>query len=84
MEEILATLNVEIQSPQVVARAAVLLMADASRNAEVIHVQCGKYQEIDQALLLPMADTIRGPDYPAEDLVLKQTLEILAARGHGL
>lgn len=53
-------------------------MADTARNGQAIHVQCGKYQEIDEAMLLPVAERIRGPDYPAEDDVLKMALAVLA------
>lgn len=53
-------------------------MADTARSGQAIHVQCGKYQEIDEAILLPAADTIRGPDYPAEDDVLRRALAVLA------
>lgn len=53
-------------------------MADSARNGQAIHVQCGKYQEIDEAILLPAAERIRGPEYPAEDDVLKRALAVLA------
>lgn len=71
--------GVEVQPASAVARACALLMADSTRNGHVIHVQQGRFQEIDEAILLPAADTIRGPDYMAEDEVLKRALEVMAA-----
>lgn len=78
LDEVFAKIGVEAQSAESVARAAVLLMADKGRNGQAIHVQCGEYQEIDEAVLLPAAAAIRGPDYPAEDEVLRRALEVLA------
>ncbi|KAI0120968.1 short-chain dehydrogenase [Xylariales sp. AK1849] len=65
-------IGVKIQPPLAVARAATIAMADASRNGHVIHVQCGKYQEIDEAVLLPAYEAIRGKDYPSEDDVMER------------
>ncbi|KAK2598807.1 hypothetical protein N8I77_012194 [Diaporthe amygdali] len=79
LESIMAKIGVEVQPASAVARATALLMADSARHGQSIHVQCGKFKEIDEAVLLPQAEAIRGPDYPSEDWVLEKAMEILAA-----
>ncbi|KAK7703425.1 hypothetical protein SLS64_009094 [Diaporthe eres] len=78
LEDIMAKIGVEVQPASAVARAAALLMADAGRHGQSIHVQCGRFKEIDEAVILPVAEAIRGPDYPAEDWVLARAMEVLA------
>lgn len=78
LEAIMAKIGVEVQPASAVARAAALLMADSARHGQSIHVQCGKFKEIDEAVILPVAEAIRGPDYPSEDWVLARAMEILA------
>lgn len=70
-------IGVEIQPASAVARAAALMMADTSRHGNLLHVSCGKYKEIDDAVLLPAFDTIKG-DYPGEDDVLERLLAVMA------
>ncbi|KAK7911968.1 hypothetical protein PG985_014449 [Apiospora marii] len=70
-------IGVEIQPASAVARAAALLMADTSRHGNLLHVSCGKYKEIDDAVLLPAFDTIKG-DYPGEDDVLERLMAVMA------
>ncbi|KUI59717.1 putative oxidoreductase YkvO [Cytospora mali] len=77
LKETMAKIGVEVQSATSVARAAVMLMANTDRKGELIHVQRGKYQEIDEAILLPAVDGIRK-DYPAEDDVLRRALAAMA------
>lgn len=79
LKDIMAKIGVEVQPASAVARAAALLMADSARSGEAIQVQTGKYKEIDKAVLLPASETIRGPDYPSEDEVLRRILETVAA-----
>ena len=78
LKETMASIGVEIQTADSVARAAAMLMANKARNGELIHVQRGKYQELDEAVLLPAVARTRG-DYPAEDDVLKRALAAMAA-----
>ncbi|RYP68523.1 hypothetical protein DL771_006600 [Monosporascus sp. 5C6A] len=78
LKEMMETVGVEIQPASAVARAAAYLMVDGSRQGHVIHVQRGKYKEIDEAVLLPAFESIRGKDYPSEDDVLRR-LKALAA-----
>lgn len=75
----MALIGVEVQSALSVARAAAMLMVNTSRKGELIHVQRGKYQEIDEACLLAAVDDIRK-DYPAEDDVLSRALAVMAAQ----
>ncbi|KAF4781207.1 hypothetical protein HER10_EVM0008646 [Colletotrichum scovillei] len=79
LKGLMAKIGVEIQTAEAVARGAAYLMADASRNGNVIHVQLGKYKEIDEAVLLPAFESIKGPDYPGEDEVLRRLQELMMA-----
>ncbi|KAM5342203.1 hypothetical protein ACJ41O_015234 [Fusarium nematophilum] len=75
LKNLLESINVEVQAASVVARGAALLMADTSRNGHLIHVQQGKYKEIDEAVLLPTFEAIKGDNYPSEDEVLRRLAE---------
>jgi hypothetical protein len=75
----LEAIGVELMPASAVARGAALLMADESRNGNLIHVQLGKYKEIDEAVLLPAFESIKGPDYPSEDEVLRRLQELAAS-----
>ncbi|KAJ0310455.1 hypothetical protein COL5a_007980 [Colletotrichum fioriniae] len=79
LKGLMAKIGVEIQTAEAVARGAAYLMADTSRNGNVIHVQLGKYKEIDEAVLLPAFESIKGPDYPGEDEVLRRLQELMMA-----
>lgn len=78
LEDLMAKIGVEVQPASAVARAAALLMADGARHGQSIHVQQGRFKEVDEAVILPVAEAIRGPDYPSEDWVLARAMEILA------
>ncbi|KAH7156001.1 short-chain dehydrogenase [Dactylonectria macrodidyma] len=79
LKEMMAAIGVEVQPASAVARAAAFLMADTSRNGHLIHVQDSKYQEIDEAVLLPAYESIKGKDFPSEDEVLRRLQELKAA-----
>ncbi|KXH68547.1 short-chain dehydrogenase [Colletotrichum salicis] len=79
LKGLMAKIGVEIQTAEAVARGAAYLMADTSRNGNVIHVQLGRYKEIDEAVLLPAFESIKGPDYPGEDEVLRRLTELMMA-----
>ncbi|GJC81487.1 (-)-trans-carveol dehydrogenase [Colletotrichum tofieldiae] len=79
LKGLMEKIGVEIQSAEAVARGAAFLMADNSRNGHVIHVQLGKYKEIDESVLLPAFESIKGPDYPSEDEVLRRLQELIAS-----
>ncbi|UKZ74633.1 hypothetical protein TrVFT333_002303 [Trichoderma virens FT-333] len=61
-----------------VARAAAHLMADASRQGDVIFVADGTYKEIEKTVLYPAYETIKGEGNPSDDEVLKRLLEVPA------
>jgi len=61
----------ESQPTLVVARVAALLMADKSRNGEVIFVSDGKYKEIEKSVLAPAYESIKG-DGPSDDEILRR------------
>ncbi|OBS15129.1 hypothetical protein FPOA_13977 [Fusarium poae] len=60
-------INVDAQPAYVVARCACYLMSDTSMNGQHVHVQRGKYVEVDDAVLLPAYDKINGDGCPSED-----------------
>ncbi|KAF4468004.1 (-)-trans-carveol dehydrogenase [Fusarium albosuccineum] len=72
-------INIKVQPASVVARCAASLMADTSMNGRVVHVQRGKYTEVDEAILLPAYERINGDDDPSEDEVLKRLMEAAPA-----
>lgn len=80
LKQIMDAINVEVQPASAVARAAALLMADTKRNGQAIQCQQSKFKEIDEAVLLPIAADIRGPDYPAEDEVLERAFAWIATQ----
>ena len=65
----------ESQPTVVVARAAALLMVDASRNGDVIFVSDGKYKEIERSVLAPAYETIKG-EGPSDDEILKRIVAL--------
>jgi hypothetical protein len=70
-------IGVELQPTSSVARAAILMMADPARHGHVIYVGRGRYKEIDESILLPAYESIKG-DYPWEDDVFRRLVEITA------
>ncbi|RYP21955.1 hypothetical protein DL767_009158 [Monosporascus sp. MG133] len=78
LKESMEAISVELQPASAVARAAAYLMVDGSRQGHVIHVQGGKYKEIDEAVLLPAFESIKGKGYPDDNDVLRR-LEALMA-----
>ncbi|KAF5988733.1 (-)-trans-carveol dehydrogenase [Fusarium coicis] len=80
LKSLLEDIHVEVQPASAVARCAAHLMADTSRNGQLIHVQRGKYTEIDEAVLLPAYQRINGGS-PSEDEVLRR---LEGARENGM
>ncbi|KAF4985987.1 hypothetical protein FDECE_16179 [Fusarium decemcellulare] len=80
LKNLMEKIGVGLQSAEVVARGAAFVMADESRNGQLIHIQLGKYKEIDEAVLLPAYESIKGPDYPWEDEVLKLLTQAAAEK----
>ncbi|KAI1841514.1 hypothetical protein JX265_013479 [Neoarthrinium moseri] len=77
LKQMMDKIGVEVQPPSAVGRAAVAMMADSSRHGHVIHIARGRYKEIDEAVLLPAFESIKG-DYPWEDDVLRRLMEATA------
>ncbi|KAM0293115.1 hypothetical protein ACHAPM_011723 [Fusarium culmorum] len=75
LKALLNDINVDAQPAYVVARCACYLMSDTSMNGQHVHVQRGKYVEVDDAVLLPAYDKINGDGCPSED----ETFERLVA-----
>ncbi|KAF9772074.1 hypothetical protein IL306_010242 [Fusarium sp. DS 682] len=72
LKSLLNSINVDVQPASVVARCAAYLMADTTMNGQVVHVQRGKYAEVDKAVLIPAYRKIKGDDYPSEDEVFER------------
>lgn len=82
MAELLRAIHVTAQPTMAVARAAAVLMADAARDGQLIHVAEGRYQEVDEALLLPACDALI-PRAIKEDEVYAQMLRFRQAQDAG-
>ncbi|EXA31550.1 hypothetical protein FOVG_17171 [Fusarium oxysporum f. sp. pisi HDV247] len=78
VKNLLSDINVEVQPASAVARCAAYLMADTSRNGQLIYVQHGKYAEVD-SILLGKYSAINGR-FPSKDDVLR-LLEETAVSG---
>ncbi|KAF4337337.1 (-)-trans-carveol dehydrogenase, partial [Fusarium beomiforme] len=72
LKSLLNAINIEVQPASIVARCAAYLMANTTMNGQVVHVQRGKYAEVDKAVLLPAYRKIKGDDYPSEDEVFER------------
>ena len=62
--------DVEWQGPDVVARSVAILMADESRQGQLIYSWGGKFMEVENAKFLPAAADIVGSEN--EDKVIEQ------------
>ncbi|KAH7169617.1 uncharacterized protein B0J16DRAFT_359209 [Fusarium flagelliforme] len=72
LKSLLSSINVDVQPASAVARCAAYLMADTSMNGQVVHVQRGRYAEVDKAVLIPTYKKIKGDGYPSEDEVFER------------
>ncbi|KAM0364079.1 hypothetical protein ACHAO7_010069 [Fusarium culmorum] len=71
LKELLHSIDIEVQPALAVARCAVYLMANSSKNGHLIHIKHGKYAEVDEAVLLPTFRQQINGDSPSEDDCLK-------------
>jgi hypothetical protein len=78
-EELLGKLGIHTQTPAVVARAVVLLMADESRRGHLVHVDHGVYKEIDEAVMLPAYRGLMHKDTASEGASLRVMEEAIKA-----
>lgn len=76
LRTLLGAINVDLQPASDVSRCVAFLMADNSRNGQLVHIELGKYKEIDEAILLPMWGKIKSDNVPWEDDVLKRLSEL--------
>ncbi|KAJ4130238.1 hypothetical protein NW768_007221 [Fusarium equiseti] len=76
LKTLLGAINVDLQPASVVSRCVAFLMADNSRNGQLVHIELGKYKEIDEAILLPMWGKIKSDNVPWEDDVLRRLGEL--------
>ncbi|EXK80501.1 hypothetical protein FOQG_14995 [Fusarium oxysporum f. sp. raphani 54005] len=74
LKSLLDEISVKVQPASVVARCAAYLMADPSRNGQVIHIQHGIYTKIDETFLLPTYRRINR-DCITEDEALERLEE---------
>ncbi|KAG7408084.1 Short-chain dehydrogenase/reductase ATR7 [Fusarium oxysporum f. sp. raphani] len=72
LKSLLNSINVDVQPASVVARCAAYLMANTAMSGHVVHVQRGKYAEVDTAVLIPAYRKIKGDDYLSEDEVFER------------
>ncbi|KAK4543155.1 hypothetical protein LTR36_005933 [Oleoguttula mirabilis] len=79
-EAIVHALGAGVQTPEVVARSAVLLMADESRNGQLIYSWEGRYMEIEEGKLLKAgAEIVR--DAKGDDAALERLINARAEAG---
>ncbi|KAI1253752.1 hypothetical protein MGN70_004145 [Eutypa lata] len=78
-EKLMNDLGVTGQTPSVVARGAALLMADDTRKAHLLRIDQGKYEEIDEAVLLPAYERIVG-EAVMEDATLARMMEAMGGK----
>jgi NAD(P)-dependent dehydrogenase (short-subunit alcohol dehydrogenase family) len=77
-EAIMKQLGVELQTPLAVGRAAAGLMADEKRDGHLVHVERGRYKEVEEAVLLPaFKDRILGEGVELEDTTLRHMMEAM-------
>lgn len=76
LKNLLGAINVDLQPASVVSRCVAFLMADNTRNGQLVHIELGKYKEIDEAILLPMWGKIKSDNVPWEDDVLRRLSEL--------
>lgn len=78
-------LGIPFQGPDVVARSAVLLMADQSRHGQVIYSEEGQFLEVDEGLLAAARSMVQGDREPIAKTVdkMRQAQEAASFFGDG-
>lgn len=64
-----------VQSAEVAARSAVLLMADETRQGQMIYSAEGRFYEIEESRLLPMAADIVGRGPLTDDVLIRDVVK---------
>ncbi|XP_014551616.1 hypothetical protein COCVIDRAFT_30889 [Bipolaris victoriae FI3] len=75
LKNLLAAVSHDCQTPDVVARAVAYLMVDKSRHGELIFASNGKYTEIQNTILAPAYEQIKGDDL-SDDAVLAKVMAL--------
>lgn len=78
MEIVMPGISQPMQTPLIVARAAVYLMATTDRQGEAVYVADGKYAEIEKSVLYPAYEKIKGEGNKSDDKVLENILAFAA------
>ena len=76
-EKVMVELGAPLQPAEAPARTALLLMADESRNGQLLHSAAGRFKEIEESVLVPAAQEIIGEDKPPDDDTLMRIIEYL-------
>ena len=71
-KEVADRIGAETQGPDAVARSVAILMADSSRQGQLIYSWGGRFKEIEEAKLLPLGEVIVGQ---SDDEVIKKLHE---------
>ncbi|KAK5121997.1 hypothetical protein LTR85_004569 [Meristemomyces frigidus] len=79
-EAITHALGSGVQTPEVVARSAALLMADNARQGQLIYSWQGRFMEIEEGVLMKAGAEIVG-DNEGEDAAIVKLLNARAAAG---
>lgn len=75
LKTLLDAVSQACQSTDVVARAVAYLMATKSRHGEIIFVCEGKFKEIENSVLAPAYESIKG-DSLSDDAVLAKVMAL--------
>ena len=77
--DLLDSIGIKSQSPDVVARSVAVLMADEKRQGQLIYSSLGRYSEIEESVLLPQVKVIVGEQ--SDNEVVSQMFEVMEKQG---
>lgn len=80
-EALLQAVGAKWQTPEAVARSVALLMADESRQGQLVYSVEGRYMEIEEGKLLKVAAEFVGE--PSDDMVTAEIQKKAAELGRG-
>ena len=76
-EKIMNELGVKVQPPEAAARSALILMANESRNGQLMHSAEGRFKEVEESVFVPATLEVVGRDKETEDDTLKRMMELM-------